>query len=115
LFKPFWCENNSKQSLPDPIQIGRPGHGGSKLLRKHEVETAHSLRRLRSRRTARASSLLDMMENIDSTAHFGGAVPIYEVLTTMGKDAVCRHGSLVGGCKAIIRTDYQHDVRHAKR
>jgi hypothetical protein len=49
LFKPFWCENNSEQSLPDPIQIGRPGHGGSKILRKYEAETAHSMRRQRGR------------------------------------------------------------------
>jgi flagellar biosynthesis repressor protein FlbT len=50
------------------------------------VENLHSTKRLRSRRATRVSSLLDMMNNIDRTAHFGSAVPIYEVLTTMGKD-----------------------------
>jgi hypothetical protein len=38
------------------------------------------------RRIARVLSLRVMTDNIDRTAHFGRAVPIYEVLTTMGKD-----------------------------
>jgi hypothetical protein len=32
-----------------------------------------------------------MMKNIDRTADFGRATPIYEVLTTMGKDNAGEH------------------------
>jgi hypothetical protein len=85
LFKPFWLKIAKSNCYP--THSGQEtGHGGSKILRKHEAETAHSADRARGACAAHSLSFPHMMNNIDTTADFGRATPIYEVLTTMGKD-----------------------------
>jgi len=56
-----------------------------------------------------------MMKNIDGTEHFGCAGPVYEVLTTMGKDDPCPRGHVAAAQKNDYLRELEHDIRRAGR